>query len=87
MKNQFEKCDYRLILMDCNMPFMSGYEACAMIRQYLFDLSIEQPIISAVTGHSEQSYVELAIEAGMNQVLSKPVKGDLLKELVRRIGL
>ncbi len=68
--------------MDCNMPFMSGYEACTVIRQYLYDMGLDQPVISAVTGHSEQSYVELAIESGMNQVLSKPVKGELLAELV-----
>ena len=30
------KSSYNLILMDCNMPFMDGYQASQMIRQYIF---------------------------------------------------
>mmetsp|Transcript_12848 Transcript_12848/g.21737 ORF Transcript_12848/g.21737 Transcript_12848/m.21737 type:complete len:81 (-) Transcript_12848:32-274(-) len=59
--------------MDCNMPGMDGYDATTQIRQFLFDSGLKQPIISAVTGHSENSYIKRAVESGMNQVLSKPV--------------
>ena len=64
---------------------MSGYEATQQIRQLIHENSLDQPIISAVTGHSEQSYIDLAIESGMNQVLSKPIKAELLKDLLLRL--
>ena len=56
-RNQYQCCDYDLILMDCNMPFMDGYEACHKIRQFLWEQKIQQPVISAVTGHTEEAYV------------------------------
>ena len=55
------------------MPFMDGYEATQQIREYLYAKRIRQPIISALTGHTEQAYIDKSIKCGMNQVLSKPV--------------
>ena len=68
------------------MPFLDGYETTSKIRQILHDNNFAQPIISAVTGHCEQEYVNKAILSGMNQVLSKPVKKDVLEKLIRNIG-
>ena len=39
-----------------------------------------------MTGHCEQEYVNKAILSGMNQVLSKPVKIEVLKNLIKNIG-
>ena len=51
--NCVASCDYEVIFMDCNMPFMDGYEATGKIRQMFYDLSLSQPIITALTGHTE----------------------------------
>jgi CheY-like chemotaxis protein len=59
--------------MDCNMPHLDGYDASDRIRQYFFDRNLTQPIIVAITGHTEQIFVNKAIKSGINQVLSKPV--------------
>ena len=48
------------------MPHMDGYQTCQKIREYLYSQNLPQPIISAVTGHTEQEYIDRAIESGMN---------------------
>ena len=69
------------------MPFMDGYEATEKIREFLFDLGLPQPIIIAVTGHTEQEYTERAINCGMNQVFSKPLDAKLLKSVAIKMEL
>ena len=61
---------------------MDGYEATTKIREVFYEFGIPQPLIIAVTGHSEKQYIKKAINSGMNQVLSKPIKGEILKKLI-----
>ena len=44
--------------MDCNMPILDGYDATKRIREYIFSKNLRQPVIIAVTGHTEDSYVQ-----------------------------
>jgi CheY-like chemotaxis protein len=48
------------------MPFMDGYQATSLIRNYLFQKGLEQPIITAVTGHVDDKDVERGLASGMN---------------------
>ena len=69
IKTDFEKngrSSYSLIFMDCNMPGLDGFETTQMIREYLYSKNAIQPIISAITGHMEQMYIDQAIISGMN---------------------
>ncbi len=54
--------------MDYEMPEINGLEATQMIREFLYQKNIDQPIIAGVTGHSEQEYMNEAIKSGMNIV-------------------
>ena len=64
MKNGFEKKEYSygLIFMDCSMPVMNGYEASREIRSFLKSNHFMQPMIVAITGHTEDEYIEKAWE-------------------------
>ena len=78
--------DFAMILMDCQMPQMDGYDATRAIRAYekLADrLSI--PII-AVTANAIQGNRENCLAAGMNDFISKPIILTRLKDVVERWG-
>lgn len=65
---------YSLILMDMQMPIMSGLEATQIIRK----MAIKQPVIIALTANSMEGDEELCLRTGMNDYLSKPIKLELL---------
>jgi two-component system, sensor histidine kinase and response regulator len=71
---------YDVILMDCQMPIMDGFEASRAIRQ----LEQPQPIIVAVTANALLGEREKCLAAGMNDYLSKPFQADQLVSLVKR---
>ena len=64
------------------MPFKDGYEASQEIREYLYSKDIVQPIITAVTGQTSKQDVMRCLQSGMNQVASKPLKADVIKNLL-----
>ena len=70
---------YDLILMDCEMPEMDGYEASLRIRQFEEDNRLKPLPILALTAHVLDSHREKVIEKGMNDHISKPVSLEMLK--------
>jgi signal transduction histidine kinase/ligand-binding sensor domain-containing protein/DNA-binding response OmpR family regulator len=71
---------YDLILMDIQMPEMDGREAARMIRDKGFN---SVPII-AMTAESMKGDDEKCLEAGMNDFISKPIKREVVFEMIKR---
>ncbi len=74
---------FDVILMDCQMPGMDGYEATALIRTE--PRGREVPII-ALTASAFMEDVQRCIDVGMNHHLSKPVNMDQLSRALERFA-
>ena len=70
---------FDLVLMDCNMPVMDGYEASRQIRQS--ELWADLPIV-ALTANAMPEERERCRTAGMNDYLSKPFRREELQALL-----
>ena len=78
---------YDLILMDCQMPGMDGFEATARIRALERDAGARAVPIVALTANALESDRQRSIAAGMNDHLAKPFREqDLNAVLLRFLG-
>jgi PAS domain S-box-containing protein len=78
------RVSYDLVLMDCQMPEMDGFEATRRIRKKIEGcLNPDVPII-AMTANAMEGDRERCLEAGMNDYLAKPVRTEQLGELLGR---
>ncbi len=78
---------YDLILMDCEMPELDGFDATEQIREEEKNRAISSTPIIALTAHVEASHRQRVFDCGMNHFLSKPVTLDKLNEALNSVGL
>jgi PAS domain S-box-containing protein len=79
-----EQVRYDLVLMDCQMPEMDGYEATAIIRDARSQVLDHRTPIIAVTAHAMEADKEKCLEAGMDDYLPKPIRLEDLKRMIQR---
>lgn len=76
---QLERGDFDLVLMDCNMPVMDGYETTRQIRQHSRWQHL--PIV-ALTANAMPDERERCRAAGMDDYLAKPFRREELAALL-----
>jgi signal transduction histidine kinase/ligand-binding sensor domain-containing protein/CheY-like chemotaxis protein/HPt (histidine-containing phosphotransfer) domain-containing protein len=78
----WEKGAYDLILMDCQMPVMDGYQAAREIRTR--ETGARRIPIIALTADAMKGTEQQCREAGMDDYLTKPIDRTRLSEVIRR---
>ena len=81
--DEWRKTGCDLILMDCHMPEMDGYQATAHIRQIERETGGRIPIV-ALTANALESDRNRCLDAGMDDYVAKPFKQRLLINVLQR---
>lgn len=79
-----ERSDYDLVLLDCQMPVMDGYEATRIIRDENSSVRNHNIPIIAMTASAMKGDREKCLEAGMNDYVTKPVNIQVLADAIKR---
>jgi len=76
--------DVKLIIMDVQMPVMNGVDSTILIRRWESFLKIEPTPIVAITAFDYVADIKRCMDAGMNDVIYKPVELDALSAAVEK---
>lgn len=76
---QLQQQSYDLILMDCQMPGLDGFETTRQLRQQ----GNTVPVVACTANTSDQVYQQCR-ESGMNDYLAKPLKVDTIRKTLQR---
>lgn len=77
---------YDLVLMDCEMPVVNGFEATRRIRKIEAESQLAATPIIALTAHVMDDVIAQCREVGMDDYVSKPVQLKLLQEILVPYG-
>ena len=80
MLEALEESSFHIILMDCQMPELDGYQTATRIREQGDD----ETVILALTAHALKGEREKCLRAGMDDYMVKPLSIDGLQSLLKR---
>ncbi|MFC3650397.1 ATP-binding protein [Dyella humi] len=71
-----------LVLMDCHMPEMDGYETTRRIRQRETRLKLPRVPVIAISAATDAAHLKRCMDSGMDSVLKKPLRLDELRSML-----
>ncbi len=74
--------DFDIILMDCEMPHMNGFDATRAIREWEQETGRAPIPIIALTAHIMDEHKERSLQCGMNAYLAKPIELSELRDML-----
>ncbi|HWF47530.1 MAG TPA: ATP-binding protein, partial [Bryobacteraceae bacterium] len=78
----YSKMPFDVVLMDCQMPEMDGYEAAAAIRQVERNSQGSRVLIVALTAHAGSADRDRCFDAGMDIYVTKPISIERLRRVL-----
>ncbi len=82
--NALEQGEFDLVLLDCQMPVLDGYDTCREIRKRETENGRPRIPVLAVTAWAMQSDKDQCFECGMDEVLTKPLRPVELSQALER---
>lgn len=79
----FKENRYDIVLLDCQMPIMSGFEVSRSLREFEEANNMEKTPLLAITANNKFDINDKCLDAGMTSVLTKPFTGE---QLIRTIN-
>jgi signal transduction histidine kinase/CheY-like chemotaxis protein len=82
----FQQNHYDVVLMDCEMPVMDGYEAVGEIRRLEKETGAQPTPVLALTAHAFANMKVKGYDAGFTELLTKPIRRVTLLEALAKFG-
>jgi CheY-like chemotaxis protein len=74
--------EFDLVLLDCQMPDMSGYDVAKIFRRREREEELTHTPIIAISAETDTAHMQLCLDSGMDGVLGKPLPVDELKKML-----